>query len=499
MAVSLYTSRIVLNTLGVTDFGIYNVVGGLITMFGFLNSSMASATQRFLSFELGMKNYLQLGRVFSMSLNIHLIIALLILLLGETVGLWFVNTQLTIPAERMAAANWVYQFSVLAFMVNVVSVPYNATIIAHERMNIYAWVSIIEVSLKLLVVFMLQWFGFDKLKFYAVLIFLVSLFIRIIYGIYCKRNLLETKYQLFWDRTLFYTLFNYAGWNLWGNAAGVLHGQGVNILLNIFFGPVVNAARGIAYQVMGAVNGFVQNFQMAMNPQIIKSFALGDIRYMHQLILQGAKYSFFLIFILSLPILLETETILRLWLKIVPEYAVIFTQLVIINILIDSISGPLMTAAQASGKIKIYQGVVGGLLLLILPLSYLFIKLGHPPQVTIYISIVISMAALYARLLILRGLVKINIKDFLSKVLFRCILVVSVALILPLCVNLILEESVTKFILVTSAAFLSAPFAVYIYGLNKIERLYFLSIIKKLANYKNSWFYDNFDNNEKIH
>ena len=260
-----------------------------------------------------------------------------------------------------------------------------------------------------------------------------------------------------------------------------------------------SAARGIAYQVMGAVNGFVQNFQMAMNPQIIKSFALGDIRYMHQLILQGAKYSFFLIFILSLPILLETETILRLWLKIVPEYAVIFTQLVIINILIDSISGPLMTAAQASGKIKIYQGVVGGLLLLILPLSYLFIKLGHPPQVTIYISIVISMAALYARLLILRGLVKINIKDFLSKVLFRCILVVSVALILPLCVNLILEESVTKFILVTSAAFLSAPFAVYIYGLNKIERLYFLSIIKKLANYKKSWFYDNFDNNEKIH
>ena len=218
-------------------------------------------------------------------------------------------------------------------------------IIAHERMNVFAWVSIAEVSLKLLIVFMLQWFGFDKLKLYAVLVFSVSLVIRLIYGLYCKYNFKESKFRFFWDKPLFRTLMSYAGWNLWGNAASVIMGQGVNILLNIFFGPVVNAARGIAYQVRGAVQQFVGNFQMAMNPQIIKLYASDNIQQMHQLIFRGAKYSFFLLFIMSLPILLETEIILRLWLKTVPEYTVIFTRLIIVNILIDSISGPLMTAS----------------------------------------------------------------------------------------------------------------------------------------------------------
>jgi len=481
MAVSLYTSRIVLNTLGVTDYGIYNVVGGVITMFGFLNSSMASATQRFLSFELGRKDYIQLGRVFSMSVNIHFFIALIILVLGETIGLWFVNTQMTIPAERMTAANWVYQFSILAFMVNVVSVPYNAAIIAHERMNVYAWVSIIEVSLKLLIVFMLQWFGFDKLKFYAVLIFIVSSIIRIVYGIYCNKNFSESKYQLFWDKALFNTLLNYAGWNLWGNAAGALCGQGVNILLNIFFGPAINAARGIAYAVSGAVNGFVANFQLAMNPQIVKSYAVNDLKYMHQLIFQGAKYSFFLLFALSLPILLETEIILKLWLKIVPEYTVIFTQLVIINILIDSISGPLMTAAQASGKIKLYQGVVGGLLLLILPLSYLFVKFGYPPQVTLYINIVVSIIALFTRLLILRTIVQLDSSGFLFKVLYKSIIVAIVALILPFSIDIILDESIAKLLLVTVVALISAIGSIYFIGLDRAERKYFLGILREIG------------------
>jgi len=279
MAVTLYTSRIILNILGVEDYGIYNVVGGFVTMFGFLNSAMASATQRFFSFEIGRKDYNQLRNVFSMSVNIHFIIAVAILLIAETVGLWFVNTQLTIPHERMVAARWVYHFSVFALMVNMVSVPYNAIIIAHERMKVFARISIIEVGLKLLIVFMLQWFGFDKLKFYAVLMFIVALLIRLIYGIYCNRSFKESKFRKYWDKTLFNTLINYAGWNLWGNAASIIMGQGVNVLLNIFFGPVVNAARGIAYQVRSALNQFVFNFQLAMNPQIIKSYA-ADVRPM---------------------------------------------------------------------------------------------------------------------------------------------------------------------------------------------------------------------------
>ena len=394
LGVSLYTSRVVLNTLGVEDFGIYNVVGGVVMMFSFLNSSMASATQRFLSFELGKNDLIQLKKVFSMSVNIHVIIALAIFILAETIGLWFLNTKLVIPAERLYAANWVYQFSILSFMVTILSVPYNAIIIANERMKVYAYVSIIEVILKLIILYILVWFGFDKLKLYAILVFFVSAIIWLIYKTYCNSNFSESKYQYYWDKPLFSTLMNYAGWNLFGNLAVVTMVQGINIMLNLFFGPIVNAARGIAYQVNGAVNSFVINFQMAMNPQIVKSYASGDLKYMHKIIFQGAKYSFFLLFILSLPILLETELILKIWLKNVPEHTIIFTRLAIINVLIDSISGPLMTAAQATGNIKKYQAIVGGLLLLILPISYLFLIMGYPPEITLYISISISIIAL---------------------------------------------------------------------------------------------------------
>lgn len=472
MAVSLYTSRVILNTLGVEDFGIYNVVGGVVTMFSFLNSSMASATQRFLSFELGKKNYEQLSRVFSMSINIHATITLVILILAETIGLWFLNTQLTIPEERMVAANWVYQFTILSFMVTVMSVPYNASIIAHERMNVYAYVSIIEVALKLLIVFMLQWFGFDKLKFYAVLIFSVSLFISIIYGLYSKRNFEECSYKFSWDKSLYQTLMSYAGWNLWGNFAGVTFNQGINILLNIFFGPVINAARGIAYQVNGTVNGFVSNFQIAMNPQIVKSYASDDRQYMHQLIFRGSRYSFFLLFFITLPILLEAEIILKWWLKVVPEYTSLFCRLVLINTLIDCISGPLMTAAQATGKIKKYQAVVGGLLLLILPISYILLKIGFPPQTTLYVSISVSIVALFARLWIISPLVNLSILTFTRLVLVRVLWVTMIAVIFPLLIKYSVNKELIRFFAVCIVSVLSVTASIYWFGLRKEEQIF---------------------------
>lgn len=472
ISVALYTSRIVLNTLGIENYGIYNVVGGFVSMFGFLSASMATATQRFLNFEIGKKDFPQLAKVFSMSINIHFIIALIIFILAETVGLWFVNNQLTIPSERMSAANWVFQFSILSSLVQVVSVPYNAIIIAYERMNVYAWVSIIDVVLKLIIVFMLQWFGFDKLKLYAILMFGVSLIIRFVYGFYCNRNFKESKYKYSWNLKLFKTLLNFAGWNLWGNAAAVMFGQGVNILLNIFFGPAINAARGIAYQVRGAINHFVTNFQMAMRPQIIQSFATDDLKYMHQLVFQGAKYSFFLLFALSLPIFLETELILRLWLKIVPEYTVIFTQLVIINVLIDTISGPLMTAAQASGKIKLYQGVVGGLLLLILPISYLFLKMGYPPQITLYVNIVVSIIALFARLKIISPLVNLSIKEYLKNVVLRIIPVVLIAIIFPFIIQYFFHAGLIRLVLVVLSSIISVLVSIFLVGMNKNEQLF---------------------------
>ena len=278
MLVTLYTSRVVLNTLGVEDFGIFNVVGGIGVMFSVLNSAMSSATQRFLSFELGQNNKEQFTKVFSMSITIHALIALIIFVLAETIGLWFLNTHLVIPADRLVAANWVYQCSVLSFMVTILSVPYNASIIAYERMGAFAYISILEVSLKLLVVFMLQWIMVDKLKLYAVLLLVVALIIRLVYGFYCKLKLEGCNYIWIKDKQLFKTLASYAGWNLWGNLAAVGMDQGVNVLLNIFFGPIVNAARGIAYQAGSAVRLFVSNFQMAVNPQIVKRFASKELQ-----------------------------------------------------------------------------------------------------------------------------------------------------------------------------------------------------------------------------
>lgn len=472
IGVSLYTSRIVLNTLGIVDFGIYNVVGGVVMMFSFLNSSMASATQRFLSFEIGRNNYTQLNKVFSMSINIHGIIAISILILAETIGLWFLNSKLKIPVERIVAANWVYQFSVLSFMVTVLSVPYNAIIIAHERMKIYAYVSIIEVALKLTTVFALVWFGYDKLKMYAIVVFCVSVIIWIIYKLYCRYSFAENRYIFSWDKSLYKTLMNYACWNLFGNVAYVALGQGVNILLNLFFGPAINAARGIAYQVNGALTGFVSNFQMSMNPQIVKSYASNNQRYMRQLIFQGSKYSFYLLFFLSFPILLQTKTILNWWLNIVPDYAVLFCQLILVDRLINCISGPLMTAAQATGKIKAYQIFEGGLLLIILPLSYLFLKLGYSPQITFYITIILSLIGLFVRLSILSTLMSFSSIAFMQQVLFRIVLVTTLSFVLTLVTIHTFDKLPNQFFISSVISAISVVLTVYLFGLKKQERVF---------------------------
>lgn len=476
MAISLYTSRLILNILGVEDYGIYNVVGGFITIIGFLNSSLSSATQRFLSFELGKNDPQQFRKVFCMSMNIHAIMALIIFLLGETAGLWFVKTMLTIPAERMEAALWVYHFSILTFMTTVISVPYNAAIIATEEMKLFAQISFIEVSLKLLAVFVLMIVKYDSLIVYALLIFLISIIIRLIYAVYFTFKFPQYKYRFIWDQKLFRTLTSFSLWNLWGNTAAALYGQGINILLNIFFGPVVNAARGVAYQVRAAANSFVQNFQLAMNPQIVKSFAEGNLAHMHQLVCSGSKFSYYLMLMLSLPILLEAELLLTLWLKIVPDKAILFTRLAIIAILIDSLSGTIITAAQASGKIRLYQSIIGGFLLLILPVSYLFLKLGYPPESTFYIVIIFSLTSLFLRLYIIKGLIKLTFHSFVKDVLSPVAIVTSTSLILPfLFKNFI--TGIQGSIAVITASLFSVVAISFLLGMTKSEKKYLLNMI----------------------
>ncbi|HDN9014682.1 TPA: hypothetical protein P2I01_001522 [Aeromonas salmonicida] len=401
LSVTLYTSRVVLNNLGVEDFGIYNVVGGVVTMMAFLSGAMSSASQRFLAFELGKNNLEQLAKVFKMSLNIHWLIVLIVILVAQTLGLWFVNAQLVIPPDRLVAANWVFQCALFSFCCTVLGVPYNAAIIAHEKMSAFAYISIVDVLLKLIVVFLLAAYDGDKLQRYSLLLAVVSLLILVCYYAYARWQFTVTRFSWYWNTDLFKTLFSYTGWNLFGNVAAVATNQGINILLNLFFGATVNAARAIAFQVNSAVTGFVTSLQMSINPQIVKSYATDNHEYMLQLVFSGARYCFFLLYFLSIPFLLQAEIILKIWLGMLPEYAAGFCRLVIIDSLIISLSGTLMTAFQATGKIKTYQMVVGGVILFNLPLSYIFLSLGYDAQVTMWISILISLAALLARVFLM--------------------------------------------------------------------------------------------------
>jgi O-antigen/teichoic acid export membrane protein len=430
VVVSLYTSRIVLNTLGVVDFGIYNVVGGVVTMLGFLNGALTTSTQRFLSFDLGNKDFVQLNKTFSNAINIHFLLSIVVLLLAETIGLWIVNNKLTIPIERMNAANWVYQFSVFAFVINIWTVPYNAAIIAHERMSVFAYISLFEVFMKLVVVFTITYFSFDKLKLYSVLIFTVGIFLFLIYNWYCRKKLQACRYKYNWDKEQFVKMFSFTGWNLWGSIAGVGADQGINLLLNVFYGPIVNAARGIAFQVNSVVSQFVFNFQFALNPQIVKYYAEDNKKEMFNLIYIGSRVSFLLFYLIAIPILFNTEHIMLLWLKQVPKHSVLFTQLIIINAIINSISGTIMTTAQATGKIKKYQIIVGTLLFMNLPLSYLILKIYSIPELTIVISILITTVLLFVRLILVRSLAGISIKVFFKNVLTKIFLVVILSALL---------------------------------------------------------------------
>jgi O-antigen/teichoic acid export membrane protein len=470
MLVSLYTSRVILNTLGVEDYGIYNVVGGVVTMFAFFNSAMSSATQRFLSYEIGKGDFIQLRKTFNATQIIHIGISVLIFILAETVGLWFVKTYLVIPPERLEAAIWVYHFSVLSFMVSIIQVPYNATIIAHERMNVYAYVSIIEVLLKLLIVFMLVWITYDKLILYGILHFGVVFLIASFYRIYTRRNFEETKFEVVRDKKLYKTLISYSGWNLFGNIAGVAKGQGVNILLNMFFGPTVNAARGVAMQVQSAVNSFVGNFQMAVNPQIIKSYAADEKEYMASLVIRSSKFSFYLLYFLSLPIIIEIDQILKLWLKTVPDYSSIFTILVLVIILIDCVSGPLMTAIQATGKIKVYQAVVGSLLTLILPISYILLKQGFSPEVTLYVNIVISIIALSFRLYLVWKLLDFPVLRFIQEIILKNIVIILISIAIPLLIRHYMNENIVRLMIIFIVTMIWNLTVIYLLGLHKSEK-----------------------------
>ena len=484
MGISLFTSRVVLQTLGVEDYGISSVVGGVISMFTFINAAMVSSTQRYLNFELVRGDANQLRSVFSTSLQIHALIALAIIVLSETVGLWFLNEKLVIPEARMTAAMWVYQCSILSCAVSIMSTPYNAVIVAHEKMSAFAYISILDVSLKLLVVYLLVVLPFDKLIILAILNLLVQLFIRYIYTLYCHRHFPESYFQFRFNKTLFKEMFGFAGWSFWGNLAAILYTQGLNMMLNIFFGPIVNAARGIAVQVQSAVQQFVGGFQTALNPQITKNYASNNLPQMHSLMFRSARFSFLLLFFLSLPVLMETNFILTLWLKTVPDDAVVFTQIMICISLIYTTANPCVIANQATGKVKIYQMVVGGILLLILPISYVVLKLGAPAYSVFIVHFCIESLAQFSRMYMLRKLIHLPLWQYMKNIYIPIVSTVAIAIILPLVVRMQVAEGWLRFLAVGFTCVLSVGASSYFIGFTKQERVFFLDKSLRLLRIK---------------
>lgn len=482
MAVSLYTSRVVLNALGVEDFGIYNVIGGVVAMFSILSGSLSAAITRFITYELGTENQENLKKIFSTAVTIQISLAILIILLAEVTGVWFLNVKMNIPDERIVAANWVFQFSILTFAINLISVPYNASIIAHERMSAFAYISILEAIGKLAIAFLIIISPMDKLIFYAILMCIVALVIRFAYGVYCKRHFEECTYHFIFDKDLLKRMFGFAGWNFIGAASAVLRDQGGNVVINLFCGPAVNAARGIAFQVNAAISGFVTNFMTALSPQITKSYASGEHHYMMTLIYQGARFSFYMLLLLSLPVLLNTHYLLELWLKIVPDHTVLFVQLVLAFAMSESISNPLVTAMLATGRIRNYQLVVGGLQMMNLPISYVLLRMDVFPEVIIVVAIGISQCCLVARLLMLRGMIGLSVKKYLKKVYINILTVTIAAAIIPFLLTCKLEESFQTFILSSLVAVICTGIAIYYIGCNKSERQFVLNKLYAIKN-----------------
>lgn len=470
MLISLYTSRVILNALGVEDYGIYNVVGGVVTMFSMLSGTLSAAISRFITFELGTGNKEKLIRVFSSSVTIQIGIATLIIILAESIGLWFLNYKMVIPHDRLIAANWCYQFSIITFAINLVSVPYNAAIIAHEKMSAFAYISIVEAVGRLTIAWLIVINPFDRLVFYACMVAILSIMIRLIYGWYCKRNFKECTYRFIYDNELLKRMFSFAGWNFIGASSAVLRNSGTDIILNLFFGPTVNAARGIAVKVDSVITHFVTNFMMALNPQITKSYANGNKKYMFKLIFQGARYSYYILLLLGLPVLLNTQYILEIWLKNVPDHTVLFVQLILVLGLSECISNPLVTAMLATGIIRNYQIVVGGLQMMNLPIAYLCLYLGAVPESVIVVAIVLSQCCLVARLYMLRGMIGLSIRQYLEKVYFNVIRVTLIAAILPFIVVRFFETDIINLIFITLFAIFCVLLSELFIGCNRTER-----------------------------
>lgn len=479
MLVSLYTVRVLLQELGLMDFGIYNLVSGLVTFFSFISVTMSSATQRYLSFSLGTKDKIAFQKIFSMNLLLYFFIALLVVMLAETFGLWFLNSILNIPTNRMSVANVVFQISLLTFIINLLIIPYHASILATERMSVYAYVSIVDVFLKLLLVYFLVIVDGDKLITYSVLLCLQAALIASIYILYCRKKIEGCSFDFLWEKKVFREILSYTGWTFFGGVSGILNNEGLNFLINLFFGPVLNAAKGISDRVSSAITMFISNFYSAVKPQIVKSYASGDFTYMKKLAFQSSKFSFFLMLLLSLPLILETHFVLSLWLFDLENSMIIFTKLILIYSMINVFEFPLTQLVHATGKVKKYQVSVGLFTLLTLPITFLLFRIGYSAAYAIVVLIAVYSLAYIPRLIIVRNQLNISIHEYFQQVIYKSLTVSLISIVLPFLVVLNLEAGFTRFLLTFVVSFFSILISVYIFGINNSERAIVLNFLKE--------------------
>lgn len=480
MLISLYTSRVILEALGIEDYGIYNIVGGFVSMFALISAALTSACTRFLNFELGKGDLERQNIVFSTAVTIQWGLAIIVTVLSEVIGIWYVNNIMVLPPERLTAANWCFQFSIFNFCMNLITVPYNASIIAHENMKTFAYIGLIQGFAQLGISCLVYFEPFDRLVFYALLLMILQFVIRYSYQVYCRNHFKECRYRFVLDKPLLKQMFSYSLWHLIGNGAAVLKNHGVNLVLNFFFGPAVNAARGIANQVDNAVGQFVGNFMMAMNPQITKSYAKGDYSYMFSLVNKGARFSFYLLLFLSLPVIINADYILHLWLKQVPPYTIVFSQLALIAMLINSLSYPLITAQNATGNVRNYQIVVGGVELLNLPFSYLCLYFGMPPTSVVFVSIFVSVFALGVRLIMLPLTLKgFQPLSFFKNVIVTCASVAIIASTIPAAACQTLPENIMGFFVSVIICLLFSAIIIFYIGCSQSERIFVIAKVKE--------------------
>ena len=480
MGVTLYTSRIILQALGIADYGIYNLIGGFVTLFAIVTNTLVIATQRFLNFALGVDDNKRFDNIFIMSINIMFLISILIILLSETIGVWFIYNYLNIPDDRIIAAIWVFRFSVYTFVINLLRTPYNAAIISFEKMAFYAYISILEVILKLLVVYLLLWTDDDRLILYAILYFIINVLVTLGYKFYCNQKLKKCNYKFLWDKALFKELLSFTGWSLFGQAGYVLRGQGDSFLVNRFYSVAVNAAMGVNSQVTGAITLFVSNFQTAFRPQLIKSYASNQMEGHLQLLFRSSKFSYFLLLVLVLPIIFNIEFILNIWLVKVPNYTSSFIILGLISQLILALSAPFATSILATGKIKNYQVFlfivnVGGLIV-----SYIFFKIGYAPYLVSFVNIAVQLLILIFRIVFVNVLIEsFKIKDYLYKVVVPAVSVTILSILLPFFTNKIID-SVLEIVVYSAINVIFSIFVIYSFGLSKNEKEFFHKMINKL-------------------